>query len=209
MKTHTRIAFVFAALLLGKVTLLAGDATAGKALYNTCLACHGMNGEGNPALKSPAVNNLSEKYIIAQLEKFANKQRGADPKDVAGITMAPMAMMVPTPEAKANVAAYIATLEGPKPPATLTGGNPEKGKVLYATCAACHGPDGKGMDQLNAPSLVNQHDWYQLTQLKNFKDGIRGAHPQDITGATMRPMAMMLTDEQAMKDVIAYLQSLE
>jgi hypothetical protein len=47
-----------------------------------------------------------------------------------------------------------------------------------------------------------------LTQLKNFKSGVRGTNPQDITGAQMRPMSMILADEQAMKDVIAYIQTL-
>ena len=47
-----------------------------------------------------------------------------------------------------------------------------------------------------------------LAQLKKFKEGIRGAHPKDITGMQMRPMAMILPDEQAMKDVIAYIQTI-
>jgi hypothetical protein len=48
-----------------------------------------------------------------------------------------------------------------------------------------------------------------LTQLSNFKAGIRGAVPEDASGATMRPMAMTLADEQAMKDVIAYILTLD
>ena len=61
---------------------------------------------------------------------------------------------------------------------------------------------------LNAPSLLGQHDWYHVAQLNKFKDGIRGANPQDITGSQMRPMAMTLVNEQAVKDVVAYIQSL-
>ena len=55
---------------------------------------------------------------------------------------------------------------------------------------------------------MNQHDWYHLAQLKKFKSGVRGSNPQDITGAQMRPMSMLLADEQMMKDVVAYIKTL-
>jgi cytochrome c oxidase subunit 2 len=106
------------------------------------------------------------------------------------------------------VAKYISSLPSKPTEVTITGGDAEKGKMLYATCQACHGADAAGNDLLNAPSLQNQHDWYLVAQLHKFKDGVRGSNPQDTTGAQMRPMAMMLTDEQAMKDVVAYIHSL-
>ena len=51
-------------------------------------------------------------------------------------------------------------------------------------------------------------DWYLLVSLEKFKAGVRGSAPGDKTGSVMRPMAAMLTDEQAMKDVIAYIMTL-
>jgi len=51
------------------------------------------------------------------------------------------------------------------------------------------------------------NDWYMLSQLKKFKEGIRGTNPQDIGGMQMRPMSMTLVDEQAMKDVIAHIRA--
>jgi len=75
-------------------------------------------------------------------------------------------------------------------------------------CAACHGADGKGNVQMNAPPLAGQHDWYLLAQLKKFKAGHRGLNPKDVTGGQMRPMAMTLADEQAMKNVVAHIQTL-
>jgi len=42
--------------------------------------------------------------------------------------------------------------------------------------------------------------------LKNFKNGIRGAHPKDIYGRQMASMAAILTDDQA-ADVVAYIDS--
>ncbi|MEE8157339.1 MAG: c-type cytochrome, partial [Gammaproteobacteria bacterium] len=59
------------------------------------------------------------------------------------------------------------------------------------------------------PALAGQHDWYTVRQLQYFKDGIRGTASGDTFGAQMRPMAMTLADEQAMKDVAAYINTLK
>src|SRR6185503_11250602 len=104
-----------------------------------------------------------------------------------------------------NVAAYVSSLPKTSPAPTLTGGNAESGKLKYAPCTACHGPNGEGMQALNAPPLAGGSDWYQLTALQKFKAGVRGTNPKDTTGMLMRPMSMTLADEQAMKDVLAYI----
>jgi len=206
----------FSSFPLAVLAILALAATApearadarGEQLYRNCSICHGPNGQGIPLQLAPAVSNLSEKYIVEQLKKFKSGIRGAHEKDVAGLRMLPLSRTLLTEEDMQSVASYIVSLGSSPIETTLEGGDPVKGQTLYATCLACHGPDGKGNDLLNAPSLIHQHDWYQLTQLNKFKEGIRGGNPQDITGAQMRPMAMMLADEQAMKDVIAYIQTL-
>ena len=51
-------------------------------------------------------------------------------------------------------------------------------------------------------------DWYLATQLKNFREGIRGAHPQDLYGPQMALMAAILTDDEAINDVVAYINTL-
>lgn len=196
-----------AALALVASSALQADDARGKQLYTNCLACHGAEGHGNQLLNAPAISGLSEKYVFNQLKKYHDGIRGGNVKDTAGLQMRPMAMVVPTDEDKTAVAAYVATLPGKIQEKTLEGGDPAKGKVLYTTCAACHGQAGEGNDLMNAPALNKQHDWYLSSQLVHFKEGIRGADPKDITGAQMRPMSMMLADEQAIKDVIAYIQS--
>ena len=94
-------------------------------------------------------------------------------------------------------------------PAAQAAGDVENGKVLYNICTACHGSDAEGMATLNAPANAGQDPWYLTRQMKNFRAGIRGAHPDDTFGAQMRPMAMMLADEQDIADVVAYLTSLD
>ena len=203
-----RLATVF--LLCGFVLSYpawAGDAAAGKAGYAVCQACHGANGEGSATANGPALAGLGEWYLVRQLNNFKQGIRGTHPEDALGAQMRPMAMMLADDTAVADVAAYIASLPAAKNAATL-GGNADAGKGLYTTCAACHGARAEGNKALNGPSLAGFQDWYLVAQLQNFKAGIRGGDPKDGFGAQMQPMAMMLADDQAIKDVAAYIVTL-
>ncbi|RNL66672.1 c-type cytochrome [Zhongshania marina] len=81
------------------------------------------------------------------------------------------------------------------------------GKALYAACAACHGAEGEGNAALNAPSLVNQQDWYLERQLLGFRSGLRGSDPKDGYGAQMQAIAKTLPDDNAVKAVVSYIAS--
>ncbi len=94
-------------------------------------------------------------------------------------------------------------------PVALAAGDAAKGKTLYNICAACHGANAEGTAALNAPANAGQDPWYMTRQLKNFQAGIRGAHPDDTFGAQMRPMAMVLTGDQDIEDVVAYITGLD
>ena len=72
-------------------------------------------------------------------------------------------------------------------------------------CSACHAPDGSGNQGMGAPPLTGLNDWYLLSSLQKFKTGTRGTYPN---AAIMRGMAGTLPDEQAMKDVIAHIMTL-
>jgi cytochrome c oxidase subunit 2 len=140
------------------------------------------------------------------LNNFKNGLRGTNDKDVAGKTMAPMAATLTDEAAINNVVAYINTLPDNPAPATVNG-NVKNGHDPFVTCAACHGADGKGIQATNAPRLEGMSDWYLVTQLKNFREGIRGAHPKDLYGRQMASMAAMLADEQAADDLVAYIDT--
>ena len=87
-------------------------------------------------------------------------------------------------------------------------GNAERGKTFYGTCLACHGLEGQGNPALKAPALIHANDWYLLKQIENFRSGIRGSLATDVGGVLMRPMAMSLPNEQAIVDVVAYIETL-
>ena len=82
------------------------------------------------------------------------------------------------------------------------------GEALYGPCAACHGPGGGGNKDLNAPAIGGQEQWYLIRQLQNFKSGVRGAGTGDTFGAQMVPMAGTVADEQAAKNLAAYIATL-
>lgn len=107
--------------------------------------------------------------------------------------------------ARIFVAALALTIAG----TYSSGQDLEKGKVYFQVCVACHGPEGLGNKELNAPAVAGLDVSYVEKQLHNFKHGIRGGDPRDITGLQMRPMSMTLVDEQAIKDVAAYVAGLK
>jgi len=185
-----------------------GDVANGAELYDLCSYCHGPAGLGNRDLAAPAIAGLDEWYVLAQLKKFREGQRGLHPDDIEGMRMRPMSLTLQDDQQIADVAAYVATLEPQKPEITLQGGDPAQGAGRYAVCIACHGPDASGMQPLSAPPLKFTGDWYLLAQLRKFKSGVRGRNPGDATGAQMIGMVATLPDEQAMLDVIAHIMTL-
>jgi cytochrome c553 len=46
---------------------------------------------------------------------------------------------------------------------------------LAATCASCHGTEGRTVDGSAIPSLVGMPKSYMIMQMKAFKDGTRPA----------------------------------
>ena len=186
-----------------------GDAAAGKQLYTVCAACHGAQAEGNPALHAPKLSGQGDWYVQRQLKYFKNGARGTHDKDVFGKMMAPMAATLGDDAAIDNVSAYIKTLPDNPAPATVKG-SAHGGQSLYvSTCGTCHGPGGRGAQAMNAPGLKGMSDWYLVTQLKNFKQGVRGAHPQDMYGPQMALMSEILPDDQAINDLVAYINALK
>ena len=174
---------------------------------NYCSPCHGDDGAGKAELEAPNLTGLPAWYVERQVHSFRARLRGGEFDDIAGLRMQPMAMTLSNDAEVEAVSTYIAGLASADVEVTLAG-DAEKGKMFYGTCAACHGADGSGNEVLNAPPINNQADWYLLTQLEHFKSGLRGTNSKDVFGAQMRPMAMILPDEQAMLDVIAYIQTL-
>ena len=180
----------------------------GKERYAQCTPCHGQNGDGNITLEAPPIAGMSQWYLEAQLHKFRIGARGTHPDDAGGMRMRPMALTLPTDDDVKAVAQYVSQMPVVQHGPSGILGSVERGRGLFVTCTACHGPDAAGNVALSAPPIAGHDDWYIFNQLQKFKTGIRGAHPKDATGASMRAIALTLPDEQAMRDVAAYIATL-
>jgi cytochrome c553 len=179
----------------------------GREVYDTCVPCHGANGGGNHELGAPAIAGLPQWYVQTQLTNFQKGMRGAHPNDLEGARMRPMAKSLHRKGDVESVAEYVTKLP-PVPQSATLGGDPVAGEAAFALCATCHGADAKGNKDMGAPTLAGQADWYMYTQLKKFKSGMRGAHPDDAMGAQMAAMSQTLADSTAMLDVVSYVRKL-
>ena len=133
--------------------------------------------------------------------------RGGE-NDVVGMTMAPMASVLVDDAAINNVAAYIDSLPDVSSPITVTG-DVANGRALYEpVCGICHSEEGTGIWAVNAPALAGMSDSYLARQLQNFKSGVRGAHKDDEYGFQMTSMVTALKDDEAINDVVSYINTL-
>lgn len=205
----------------------------GEELYQACGFCHGAQGQGRQRLDAPALAGMEAWYVERQLHNLDSGARGTHAEDLPGRQMALITGMLRNEATIKNVAAYIETLSpgGPleaRPNgvlfplerpfvwasqyAELTApepGDAERGRATYqVTCALCHGADGLGNEALGGNKLTDLPDWYLARQLKYFRDGIRGSGPGDLYGMQMAAMAKLLTDDQAIADIIAYIDTL-
>ena len=62
-------------------------------------------------------------------------------------------------------------------------------RALAATCASCHGTEGRTIDGSAIPSLVGMPKSYMIMQMKAFKDGSRPA-------TVMHQISKGITDDQ-------------
>jgi cytochrome c oxidase subunit II len=188
------------------VALLTGVAAA-ENKFDYCLLCHGDNANGNVGIRAPKLSGMEPWYLTRQLENFAAGIRGKPEGDASGHEMAPVGLRVKQEDVLAAAVAYIGTLQSKKPVSSVSG-NVARGRQLYATCAACHGARAEGNAQLQAPALAARSDWYLVTQLRNYQAGLRGMDQRDTLGAQMRAISGSLPDDQAINDVVAYINTL-
>jgi cytochrome c553 len=213
-----RIAFwtllPFLVILIGGLTLsgcrlgTTDAATRGQEVFETCVPCHNSDGSGNPAVGAPNIAGMKGWYVERELEKFRAGVRGMQFNDVEGLRMQPMALSLASEDDVKAVARYVESLP-PVPHASSLPGDPKTGATLYATCGACHGDSGAGNKDLGAPGIAGVDDWYLATELRKFRSGVRGANPKDREGRLMRPMARALPDEDTIRNVVAYVETLK
>ena len=183
-------------------------ATRGREVFETCVPCHNADGSGNPSVGAPNIAGMKAWYVEAELKKFRAGIRGAEFNDFEGMRMGPMAKSIDSEADVEAVARYVESLPPVRHAASLPG-DPQAGQALFATCSACHGENGGGNPDLKAPRIAGTDDWYLAAELRKFRIGVRGASPKDTEGRLMRPMARTLANEDAIRNVVAYVETLK
>lgn len=177
--------------------------------YSTCLPCHGAQASGTKAIYAPPLAGQTRWYLERQIEHFRLSIRGGHPNDVHGAVMHPIARALVISDDVKDVLDKIDAFPAHDPVPTIEGGEIEAGQLIYhQLCQQCHGENGQGNEDEGGPRLNILPDWYILRQLRNFQAGFRGEHASDVYGHEMRPMALAVMEQQEMKNVIAYIQSL-
>ena len=162
---------------------------------DACAKCHGSALAGDQANGAPNLSVLPAWYVERQLRNYQRGLRGEDGGRHAldGDDLA---------AATAQVAGLPARSAAP-----VLGGDADRGSGLYRTCATCHGEQGEGNQAFNAPPVAGQNDWYLVRQLEHYQTGLRGGAPGDIWGAQMRASTAVLSGDDAVRDVVAYIST--
>jgi len=187
-KDNARSAPVYASFAGKSIEALSRDKAAmdiGDRLYmNNCAQCHGSSARG-----SVGYPNLTDKQW----------NWGGTPDDILttithGRTsvMTPMAAALEGKDDVRNVANYVLSLSG----APHNKDAAAKGREKFEFCAACHGPDGKGMKMVGSANLASGifthgpvSEAHIIDMINNGKTGVMPAWEDKFTPAQLRVLA--------------------
>jgi cytochrome c553 len=175
------------------------DSERGQALVAECMLCH----SNREAQRGPVLNGMETWYLLDQLEKFRSGVRGKVASNRSEYLMGVGARKIKDDYGLAYVANWFSE-QDPVPAIRTVRGNLEDGKKFYEQrCLSCHGEKGEGNRLVNAPSLTRLEGWYFIEQMKKFRSGARGYHPQDLGGQAMAAASKEISDRN-LHNVVAY-----
>lgn len=140
-----------------------------------CAGCHGMTGEGRPEAGYPRLAGQPERYLVRQLEAYADGRRRS-------AVMEPLARSLSADE-RARLArefsakTVVATRAAPS--------HSERGETLarigdnelrVQACQNCHGPLGRGQPPYGA-SLAGLAADYLRAEMAAWRSGARRTDP--------------------------------
>lgn len=187
---------------------LTGDAQAGETKSQTCIACHGQDGN-SPTEQNPKIAGQVPGYIAQQLKLFKDGIR-VNPimaGMVAGLSEQDMLDLDAYYSAQKMQNEFV-VYENDEQKAQLTA-DIAAGRALYkngdtrysvAACQACHGPAGEGILPLY-PKVSGQYASYLESQLLAYKSGER---KHEMMNTVAYPLS-----EQQIKQVALYMSVMQ
>jgi cytochrome c oxidase cbb3-type subunit III len=173
-RLQSDVAPLYSAFSAQSVEMLSKDPRAlavGERLFmNNCAQCHASDGAGSkgfPNLTNANAAWLGERSAAHIVQTVTNGRTGMMP---------PMAAAVGGEAELSEIAHYVLSLSA-SPHNEIKA---YSGKKLFATCAACHGVDGKGNKTLGAPNLTDAywlHGWGEAAIVNSIKNGKNNVMP--------------------------------
>lgn len=203
----TAVALACGLLAAGCARGEAHTSPTGEQLYAACEHCHGAGGDGKVELSAPKLAGLPAWYLTRQLQRFKDGTRGAHPDDEKGLRMRAMARQMMSGAEIEAVVAYVAAMPDVEVIPTLPEPDAAAG-ADFAACAVCHGEKGEGNESIMAPPIARLNDWYVASQIRKYREGIRGGAEGDDVGATMRAIANRSVAPERINNLAAYIQRL-
>ena len=152
-----------------------------------CAPCHGLQADGINGKAANLTVRLEEATVKHVINNGSNNQL--------------LGMEMPMPDRNglmnANTGALITDAEIDAVAKYVAGGmkGTTGADVFAGTCAACHGPDGKGIDMVG-PSIAEFNPTLVANVLKHGKKGAIGAMPAftNLTEAQVKALGAYVTD---------------
>ena len=169
----------------------AAGAEEGRVKAQTCVACHGENGNSaSPVF--PSLSGQPKQFIVSALFQFREGKRQNE-------IMAPMAAKLSNADMN-DLAAYFSAQPALAPQHKTAPANVEKGRQLSVqnNCVACHAANLMG--QQHIPRLAGQQKDYLRAQLASFKASSRGEMDGVMTSAAQ---ALSTDDIEVLADYLA------
>lgn len=177
-REHAKLAKTFSKYEGKPLPELAQDPQAlllGRSIFsNTCATCHGSSAQG-----ANGYPNLSDNIWHWGGSPEQVLQTVQDGRDGVMPPWGTVLTSMEGPDAPEYVVAYLRTL--PNPEYLRNDYLAGRGKKLFeGVCAACHGVDGKGNQELGAPDLTDNYWMYGSSKdslLKTINEGRHGQMP--------------------------------
>lgn len=190
-----------------KADLPSQPATESDFFATTCAVCHGEKGEGKSELFSPSIAGLPWWYVEVQMKQFRDGHRGVHPEDIPGQQMRAISLSL-TDKQISEVAKLVEEMPAILTAAPAEGADLEQGRYRYANeCMECHRYNGTGDRVFQSAPLVTLNRDYLIRQMKNYRDGLRGAVPADLYGVKMVQICETMTDEDIV-EIVDYIGAL-
>lgn len=172
----------------------------GAELFETCAACHGVDGGGTLDGQVPRIAGQHASVLLKQLVDFRHARRW-DPRMEHFADRHHLA----DAQAIADVAAYVSRLDRERPRGEGNGELLGHGAATYGRlCMKCHGPAGEGEARSAVPRIAGQHFEYLRRQIYDAVDGRR----PNFSAAHIRLLARLdHADIEAVADYLARLHA--